>query len=429
MNGRENAVKIVHAADLHLDSPLAGLERYPGAPVEAIRGASRRALANLVGLCLEEHAAVLLVAGDVYDGDWRDYSTGLFFASQLLRLRDTGTRVVLVRGNHDAASQITRHLDLPDHVTELASLAPVTLPLEDCGVAVHGQSFRDRSVQDDLASRYPAPVSGVLNVGLLHTSLTGREGHSDYAPSTLETLRSRGYDYWALGHVHQREIVCEAAPWVVFPGNLQGRHARETGPKGATVITAEENRILSVEHRALDVVRWTVCDIDASDAASADDVVELARAALDGAVSSSDGRTVAARVAVRGATRAHAALAANGEQWEGQIRLAGRDVAGDELWVERVRFATSPLVDRQRLAARDDAVGQIVRALSALREDADGRALLLESFADLRAKLPPEAREGLDAIRLDDPEFVAQALDDVEGILLPELSSAGVGDE
>jgi hypothetical protein len=332
---------------------------------------------------------------------------------------------VLVRGNHDAASQITRHLDLPDHVTELSSLHPVTLRLEDFGVAVHGQSFRDRSVQEDLASRYPDPVPGVLNVGLLHTSLTGREGHSDYAPCTVETLRSRGYEYWALGHVHQREVVSED-PWVVFPGNLQGRHARETGPKGATVLTVEDSRIASVEHRALDVVRWAVCEVDGADAGSADDVVELVRVALGRAVSASEGRTIAARVVVRGATRAHVALAAHGDQWEGQIRLAGRDVAGDELWVEKVRFATSPIVDRERLAARDDAVGQVVRALSALREDAPGRAALFESFADLRAKLPQEAREGLDAIRFDDPEFVTQALADVEGMLLPELSSAGV---
>jgi exonuclease SbcD len=418
-------VKIVHAADLHLDSPLSGLERYPGAPVEAIRGASRRALANLVALCLEERAELLLIAGDVYDGDWRDYSTGMFFVSELLRLRDAGTRVVLVRGNHDAASQITRHLDLPAHVTELASARPVTLRLEDLGVAVHGQSFRDRSVQDDLASRYPDPVAGVLNVGLLHTSLTGREGHHDYAPCTMETLRSRGYDYWALGHVHQREVVSEA-PWVVFPGNLQGRHARETGPKGATVLTVNDSRIASVEHRALDVVRWAVCDVDAAGAGSADDVVELARAALDRAVSASEGRTVAARVVVRGVTRAHAALVAHSDQWEGQIRLAGRDVAGDELWVERVRFDTSPMVDRERLAARDDAIGQVVRALSALRDDPEGRAALLDVFADLRTKLPPEAREGLDAVRLDDPELVLDALRDVENMLLPELSSAGV---
>src|SRR5437762_2401581 len=117
---RSEPVKIVHASDLHLDSPLAGLERYDGAPVEAIRGATRRALENLVTLCLEERAALLLIAGDVYDGDWKDYSTGLFFAASLGRLRQAGIHVVMVRGNHDAASQITRNLRLPSHVSELA---------------------------------------------------------------------------------------------------------------------------------------------------------------------------------------------------------------------------------------------------------------------------------------------------------------------
>ena len=191
------------------------------------------------------------------------------------------------------------------------------------------------------------------------------------------------------------------------------------------MLTVEDGRVASVAHRALDVVRWAVCDVDATDASSADDVVELVRGALDHAVSASESRTVAARVVVRGVTRAHAALVAHDEQWETQIRLAGRDVAGDELWVERVRFDTSPVVDRERLASRDDAIGQVVRALSALREDAEGRAALLEVFADLRSKLPQEVREGIDAIRLDDPDLVLHALRDVENRLLPELSSAG----
>src|SRR5690242_9452537 len=95
-------MKFVHAADLHLDSPLRGLSRYEGAPVEAVRGATRRAFQNLIDLCLEEGAAFLLLAGDIYDGDWKDYGTGLFFLHQLARLRAADVEVVLIRGNHDA---------------------------------------------------------------------------------------------------------------------------------------------------------------------------------------------------------------------------------------------------------------------------------------------------------------------------------------
>ncbi|HEX3595292.1 MAG TPA: DNA repair exonuclease, partial [Polyangiaceae bacterium] len=327
-------VKLVHAADLHLDSPLLGLERYPGAPVDEVRGATRRAFEGLVDLCLTENARVLLIAGDVYDGDWKDYSTGLFFVAQLNRLREIGTRVVVVRGNHDAASQITRHLRLPEHVLELDHARPVTHVFDDLGVAVHGQSFRDRSTKADLASGYPEPIRGAVNVGVLHTSVTGRPGHDDYAPCTLETLVGKGYDYFALGHVHRREVLSRA-PWVVFPGNLQGRHMKETGPKGATLVDVDAGRVESVEHRTLDVVRWAVCDVDAADADGPDDVLDRARAALGREVAAADGRTLAARVVVRGATRAHAPLLSQAERWEAELRAAATEFP-DQLFLERV---------------------------------------------------------------------------------------------
>ena len=416
-------MKIVHAADLHLDSPLLGLERYAGAPVEAIRGATRRAFENLVSLCLEEEAGVLLIAGDVYDGDWKDYSTGLFFATELNRLRDGVTKVVMVRGNHDAASQITRHLRLPEHVTELDSARPVTRVFEDSGIAVHGQSFRERAVKDDLASSYPAPLRGAFNVGLLHTSVSGRRDHDDYAPCTLETLVSKGYDYFALGHVHRREVLSER-PWVVFPGNLQGRQARESGAKGATLIDVRDGHVHSVEARTLDVVRWFTCAVDASAAANAEDAMELVRAELERVVLAAEGRTAAVRVVVSGRTRAHSALAETPERWEAELRSLASEIT-DELWLERIQFSTSAELDLAALAAREDAIGQVARALSKISSDDDAILELVTEFTELRNKLPPEARVGADAVLLDDPEFMREALRDVEQVLLPALAALG----
>ena len=146
-------MKFVHAADLHLDSPLAGLSKYEGAPVEQIRGATRRALENLVKLCLSEQVELLLIAGDLYDGDWRDYSTGLFFAKQMAALRAGNVRVVWIRGNHDAASKLTAHLSLPDNVRELSHKKPESFVLEQLGVAVHGQGFDTREETSDLSLR------------------------------------------------------------------------------------------------------------------------------------------------------------------------------------------------------------------------------------------------------------------------------------
>jgi DNA repair exonuclease SbcCD nuclease subunit len=418
-------VKLVHAADLHLDSPLLGLEAYDGAPAEKIRCATRRAFQNLVSLCIEEDAKLLLIAGDVFDGDWRDYSTGLFFSAELGRLAESGAKAVLVRGNHDAASVITKHLVLSGHVIELSSARPETRVFDALGVAVHGQSFRERAVTDDLAARYPPAVAGALNVGLLHTALTGREGHHPYAPCTVETLAAHGYDYWALGHVHRREVVHEA-PFIVFPGNLQGRHMREMGAKGATLLTVEDGRIASVDARALDVFRFGLVEVDAEGAANADDVVALSNAAIERALRHAEGRSMAVRVVVRGATRAHAALVAEPERWESQIRLDGTEAFGDDVWIERVRIETAPHFEIAELARRTDAIGQVARAVRAARQTPGVEREILSAFDELRKRLPADAKDGPDPILFEDPSFVDALFDDVERMLLPELFAAGV---
>lgn len=213
--------KFIHSADIHLDSPLRGLERYEGAPIEYARKASRAAFVNLVNLCLQEEVDFVLIVGDLYDGDWRDYNTGLFFTWQVSRLNDAGIKVVFVRGNHDAASQITKSLRMPENVIELSTERPETIIFDELGVAIHGQGFATRNVTEDLTLKYPQPIREFFNIGLLHTSVDGRQGHDPYAPCNLKDLIAKGYDYWALGHVHTREILHDKGPWVVFPGNVQ----------------------------------------------------------------------------------------------------------------------------------------------------------------------------------------------------------------
>jgi DNA repair protein SbcD/Mre11 len=418
-------MKFVHAADLHIDSPLRGLDRYPGAPVEQIRGATRRALENLVSLCLSEQVDLLLLAGDIYDGDWKDYSTGLFFAAQLSRLRAAGVGVVLLHGNHDAESHITRNLELPDNARKLETRRPETVAYEKLGVAVHGQGFATKAVTDDLAAGYPDALPGLFNIGMLHTCLSGRENHDNYAPCSLSTLVGRGYDYWALGHVHAREVLSKE-PYIVFPGNLQGRHARETGEKGALLVTVDDGRVASVEHRPLDVVRWCVCEVDVTQAGDVDDILDLSRQHLEQRLAEADGRAVAARLVLCGATRAHAALHGDFERWTGQIRAIANDVGGGSLWVERIRYRTQAPLDGAGLEERDDAIGQLARSLRALRDDEVGLAGLLRELSSLKNKLPPEVREGEDAIRLDDPAFLRGTLEDVEELLISRLLGTGV---
>ena len=264
-------MRFIHAADIHLDSALHGLERYEGAPVEEIRSATRRAFDNLIDLAIDEEVAFVLLVGDLYDGDWKDYNTGLYFVERMGRLREASIRVFIVAGNHDAASQITKHLRLPDNVTLFSTKRPEQIILEDLNVAVYGQGFATRAVTDDLSQAYPQGDPQLFNIGLLHTCLDGKPGHEPYAPCTVDGLRSKGYQYWALGHVHNREEVSRD-PWIVFPGNIQGRHIREIGPKGCTLVTVENGEIEEVEHRDLDVMRWSLCELDVSASESVDDI-------------------------------------------------------------------------------------------------------------------------------------------------------------
>jgi DNA repair exonuclease SbcCD nuclease subunit len=414
------AVKFVHAADLHIDSPLRGLDRYDGAPAPRLRAATRRALENLVALCLEEEASFLLLAGDVFDGGWKDFSTGLFFASQMTRLREAKVPVVLVRGNHDAMSAITKSLRLPDNVHELSSKKPETLELAAAGVFVHGQSFAQRATTDDLAARYPEAVRGAFNIGLLHTCVEGREGHDRYAPTTIETMRAKGYDYWALGHVHAREVLSEA-PWIVFPGNLQGRHARETGEKGASVVTVEDGVVKQVEHRALDVVRWDQVAVDVTEASDAHEVVDRVRDALVRRAEGCAGRLLAARVAVVGATRANAAMRADEPRFVAQLRLAATDGLGDGVWVEKVAVQTRSLLDLARVREEAGAVGHLARRLAAIKDDPKELAELVAQLAELDKKLPSELREGDGALLLTDLARMRAVVEDVEQTLLPRL--------
>lgn len=383
-------MRILHAADLHIDSPLGGLTAYEGAPVEEIRGATRKAVENLVGAAVERDVDLVVLGGDIFDGDWRDFNTGLFWVSQLDRLHNAGIPVVMVAGNHDAASEISHHLRLPPNVTQLSESRPETKVFDDLEVAVVGQGYASRSVTTDLVSSFPDADSQLFTIGLLHTSLDGRPGHASYAPCTVEELRSKGYDYWALGHVHQREEV-HSDPWIVFPGNLQGRHAREVGPKGATLVTVRSKEVEATEALELDDVRWHVCVVDVTEMGDVDDVLAAIANRLASIAAAPGRRLAAARVELVGASPVHEELWRNPHVFEAEVRSIA--VRTERVWVEKVKMETTRALDLAQ-AREADVVGVLAKQIANLRSHPELLAEYEPLFSDLRKKIGADARSG-----------------------------------
>jgi len=417
-------MKFLHAADLHLDSPLRGLARHDEAPVDDLRGATRAAFNNLVELAIEEKVAFVLLAGDLYDGTWQDFSTAIFLAKKLGELDRAGIRVFGVLGNHDAQSKLTKALEKPKNLTLFPANKPQTEVLVDIDVAIHGQSFGQQHVEDNLAAGFPVAKPGMFNIGLLHTSLDGREGHATYAPCKLDDLRARDYQYWALGHVHAHEEV-STDPWVVFAGSLQGRHARETGPKGCCLVSVEDGRVKSIEHRILDVVRWAYCEVDLGKVSSMHDALDSASKALREVFDGAEDRIVATRMRFVGATPVHAELQGK-TQWLRQklLELAAEQF-GEGLWIEKVVVATTSKLDRGALLAGDGALGGLARSILEVRDEPSAVRGLDAAMAAIREKLPAEVFLAEDGLRLDDQEVVARLIQEAKELLLGKLLETG----
>jgi len=425
-------MRFIHAADLHIDSPLRGLSRYEGAPLERLRGATRRALERMVDLAIEELVDFVLIAGDLYDRDWQDFHTGLFVREQMVRLGRANIRVFIVQGNHDAQGVITKQVPWPENVKVFSSRTAETVRLDELGVAIHGHSFPDREVPEDLVPGYPAAVPGCFNIGMLHTSLTGIEGHDTYAPTTLPALKTKGYDYWALGHVHVRQVICES-PRVIFPGNLQGRHARETGPKGCELVTVEDGKLDS-RFVALDVVRWHQIQADLKSVSRLDELPQLLSQTFRAAVAGSGDALHAVRVLLTGETALHALEADQPGTLAAAVQAAAQDVSEAEVWVEQVRLDLRSPINRDQLAQDPGALGELVRWVDELStDDAALKQFGRDALADVLDRIPPEviAAFALDATagdlpRFDDVASMLALMKDAEATLLARLSAAEV---
>jgi DNA repair exonuclease SbcCD nuclease subunit len=324
-----------------------------------------------------------------------------------------------VAGNHDAASRITKTLRLPENVYVFAHERPDTQVIEHLQVAIHGQSFSSPAIFEDLSQQFPGPLTGYYNIGLLHTSAHGREGHEPYAPCSVDALKMKGYQYWALGHIHGHEILSHSPP-VVFSGNPQGRHVRETGPKGCMLVTVDDHFDIEMVFRPVDVVRWAIADVDANGVESGFELVERCRLSIK-TLHGQEGMPMAVRCRISGTAATCDDILSDIERWTNEIRAAVTEIENGSVWLEKVQFNLTRPVLGQSFKGISGPIDELLDVLDALGGDAELLHEVALELLEVHKKLPRELREGSSAIKLDDTEWLKALLLEVQALLVTRL--------
>lgn len=417
------AFRFVHTADLHLDSPLKSVSLRDAGLADQIGIATRTAFSRIVDLCIGEAVDLLLIAGDVWDGQHSSTKTPRFLKHELLRLNAAGVRCCMIRGNHDALARQTGELDLPDN-TVLFGARAGTHMIETRGhrVAIHGISFRDPHAADSLLPHYPPAIGDAFNIGLMHTSLNGSPGHDSYAPCSLRDLDEHGYQYWALGHIHRR-AQHDGRATVVMPGIPQGRDIGEAGPASVTLGTVDDDGVLGVQERCVASLRFERVSIDCT---GIDDWRQIT-ALLDREL-----RRMAdlprpedhlvLRPVLQGATSLSWRMARDHDRLTEEARAAADQHAN--LWIDKVELRVTAPVDAARRAGSHLPHDLTRLVLDDLSDDPALIAAMSEVAQDLIRQLPAELR---DLLGHDDAQLQAECrrmLDSGAPAILSRLSIA-----
>ena len=377
-------LRFVHAADLHLDSPFTGIRATaPENVAKALYSATFDSYQNIIDLCISEGVDALLVAGDIYDGADRSLRAQRSFIDGLRSLDSAGIRSFVCHGNHDPLDGWEARLEYPTGCHRFGTdfQAVPVFGDEPDRVLVYGISYPTRDVYENLVSRLGQVDDRAFSIGLLHANVGGNTDHAPYAPCSLDDLARSGIDYWALGHVHTRQILREQTPMVVYPGNSQGRHPNEAGARGVYLVEVDADGNVSLDFRPTDTVRWEQARVDISALETEQDLLNKIDDAMQSLLDSAEGRSVVARVTLTGRGELNRflrqpnavddLLEGVNDQWAGRLPF---------VWCERIEDETAVPIDRDTLRAGEDFLAEVLRTADQLKETS---AALSDPLADL----------------------------------------------
>jgi exonuclease SbcD len=411
---------ILHAADLHLGSPLKSLGSRVGSEIaDELRTRSTRAFDNLIRIAIEEGVDAVVLAGDVYDNAEYEVAAQLRFVAGLRRLSEAGIRVFIAHGNHDPLlGNLRLAAKLPDNVTVFPIDEPAvhTLSLRSGSeIQVVGVSFSSASEPENLAVRFNGRgTTQTSTIGVLHTNVGSRTDHGSYAPCTANDLANAPVGYWALGHIHLREVN-EIAPgrWWAYCGNLQGRSAKtsECGPKGVLLVPVLPDGFGEPEFRDCADVRFERVVVDIASCADIDEVVTAIEDAVDALAA--DAASVVARVRLTGRADAHRELIRLGSGELLDLVQERTGVSAARV-VIKIEIATGVPFDRDQVIARGDVLGTLLGHMDSLTDTPAVLAGILED-------LDPKAQKELSGLIERNPELVTEIMGRAEELLVGQL--------
>ena len=380
-------LRFVHAADLHLDSPFTGIRSVaPDHVAQELYKATFKAYENIVDLCIEERVDALLVAGDVYDGADRSLRAQQAFMRGLRKLDEAGIRSFVCHGNHDPLDGWEAQLAYPGTCHRFGTeweAVPV-FPDDPDRTVVYGISYGQQVEERNLVSQLGSVDSGPFTIGLLHANVGDKPEHAPYAPCSLEDLERTGIKYWALGHVHTREVMRGHSPAVVYPGNPQGRHVNEAGARGVYLVEVDGDDV-RLDFRPTDTVRWARIEVDVSDVNSDQILHDRLSQRVQGSVEFAEGRSLVARITLVGRTPLHGTLRRTDYLEDLRESILNAEFASRTpfAWCERIENDTSSPIDRDELLKGSDFLAEVLLTAESAKRDADDLARFRVKLADL----------------------------------------------
>jgi DNA repair exonuclease SbcCD nuclease subunit len=391
--------------------------------VQSLRDATFQAFDAVIDLCLEREVDFLLVAGDVYDGADRSLRAQLRFCDGMQRLAERGIRAYVIHGNHDPLDGWSHALQMPEMVHVFRDrLESVVFEKEGVPVArIHGISYPSREIEPDFGKGMKREGDELFQIGVLHCNAGCHPRHDPYAPRSVAELIEAQLDYWALGHVHDRQTLHPSEPFIGYPGNTQGRHINESGPRGCLCVRVGADGKLTdaPEFVTTDRVRWEPVQFDIAGTESLDDLLDAIEDRMETLTQELGRRPVVTRITLSGRGVLHCDLARPETlaDVEDEIRSRGAQRT-PFIWMERLVSNTRPDLDLDSRRAGQDFLGDVLRLIDEVRGSPDELNGLSEAVKDLyqhrNAKkfldLPEETllRELLDEAELRCADLLAE---------------------